>query len=127
MNTIKALRVPIIIFVVFWSIAFVLWQTSGKAFYLLNFGYLGTAIGFGIGLYVLLPRKKKPLGRRFAQLLVGIYMLGFLGLLKEENMQLEGFFFYLLTGLFAGSVIHYMVAKIFGPILFGYAVKKINF
>lgn len=119
MNTLKALRVPIIIFVVFWSIAFVLWQTSGKAFYLLNFGYIGTAIGFGIGLYVLLPRKRKPSGRRFAQLLVGIYMLGFLGLLKEENMQLEGFFFYLLTGLFAGSVIHYMVAKIFGPILFG--------
>jgi ferredoxin len=119
MNTLEALRVPIIIFVVFWSIAFVLWQTSGKAFYLLNFGYIGTAIGFGIGLYVLLPRKRKPSGRRFAQLLVGIYMLGFLGLLKEENMQLEGFFFYLLTGLFAGSVIHYVVAKIFGPILFG--------
>lgn len=36
-----------------------------------------------------------------------------------ENMQLEGFFYYLLAGLFAGSVIHYLVAKIFGPILFG--------
>ena len=119
MDTLKALRVPIIIFVAFWSIAFVLWQTSGKAFFLLNFGYIGTAIGIGIGFYVLLPRKRKPSGRRFAQLLVGIYMLGFLGLLKKENMQLEGFFFYLLTGSFAGSVIHYMVAKIFGPVLFG--------
>jgi ferredoxin len=119
MNSLKELRVPIIIFGVFWAIAFILWQTSGKAFYLLNFGYIGTAVGLGIGLYILLPKKRKPSGRRFAQLLVGIYMLGFLGLLKKENMQLEGFFFYLLTGFFAGSVIHYMVAKIFGPLLFG--------
>ncbi|WP_205749432.1 4Fe-4S binding protein [Desulfopila sp. IMCC35008] len=46
-------------------------------------------------------------------------MLGFLGVIKTENMQLEGFFFYLLSGYFSGSVIHYLVAKIFGPILFG--------
>jgi ferredoxin-type protein NapH len=46
-------------------------------------------------------------------------MLGFLGIIKFENMQLEGFFFYLLSGFFAGSVIHYLVAKIFGPVLFG--------
>jgi polyferredoxin len=86
---------------------------------LFNFGYIGTAVGFGIGLYIFLPRKKKPSGRRFAQLLIGIYMLGFLGIIKMENMQLEGFFFYLLSGFFAGSVIHYLVAKIIGPILFG--------
>ena len=119
MNALKELRVPLIIFFVFWCIALVLWQSSGNAFFLLNFGYIGTAVGFGIGLYVLLPRKKKPSGRRLAQLLVGLYMLGFLGLLRKENMQLEGFFFYLLTGFFTGSVIHYLVAKIFGPILFG--------
>ena len=46
-------------------------------------------------------------------------MLGFLGIIKLENMQLEGFFFYLLSGYFAGSVLHYLVAKILGPILFG--------
>ncbi len=114
-----SLRAPIIIFIVFWAIAVVLWQAKGNIFYLFNFGYIGTAVGLGIGLYILLPRKKKPSGRRLAQLLVGVYMLGFLGLLMKENMQLEGFFFYLLTGFFAGSVIHYLVAKIAGPILFG--------
>lgn len=118
-NKSNKLRAPIIIFIVFWAIAIVLWQTKGNIFYLFNFGYIGTAVGFGLVLYILLPRKKKPSGRRFAQLLVGIYMLGFLGLLTKENMQLEGFFFYLLTGFFAGSVIHYLVAKIAGPILFG--------
>lgn len=115
----KELRVPLIIFLTFWAIAIGLWKTSGNIFFLFNFGYIGTAVGVGIGLYVLLPRKKKPTGRRFAQLLVGIYMLGFLGVFKMENVQLEGFFFYLLSGFFSGSVIHYLVAKVFGPVLFG--------
>ncbi len=115
----KNLRVPLIILISFWTLAIVLWQTTGNIFFLFNFGYIGTAVGLGIGLYILLPRKKKPAGRRFAQLLIGIYMLGFLGIVKMENMQLEGFFLYLLSGFFAGSVIHYLVAKILGPILFG--------
>ncbi len=109
---------PSVIFVAFWSVATLFWQMTGKIFFLFNFGYIGTAIGVGISLYILLPREKKPSGRRFAQLLIGVYMLCFLGLLKKENMQLEGFFFYLLSGFFAGSVIHYLIAKIIGPILF---------
>lgn len=119
MRKLKELRAPLIIFLTFWVIAIGLWMASGKIFFLFNFGYIGTAIGAGIGLYVLLPRNKKPSGRRFAQLLIGIYMLGFLGFFKAENMQLEGFFFYLLSGFFSGSVIHYLVAKVFGPVLFG--------
>jgi polyferredoxin len=115
----KNLTVPLIIFISFWAIAIVLWQTMGNIFFLFNFGYIGTAVGFGIGLYVSLPRNMKPTGRRVAQLLVGIYMLGFLGLINRENMQIEGFFFYLLAGVFGGSVIHYLVAKISGPILYG--------
>jgi ferredoxin-type protein NapH len=118
-SRLSSLRAPIIILIVFWVVAIVLWQTKGNIFYLFNFGYIGTAVGVGIGLYILLPLKKKPSGRRLAQLLVGIYMLGFLGLIGKENMQLEGFFLYLLTGVFAGSVIHYVVAKVAGPFLFG--------
>jgi polyferredoxin len=112
-------RVPLIILVVFWIVGIVLWQIRDNLFYLYNFGYIGTAIGVGIGTYTILPRKRKPLGRRLAQLLIGVYMLAFLGFIERENMQIEGFFFYLLGGFFAGSVIHYGVAKIAGPILFG--------
>ena len=115
----KSLTVPIVIFISFWAVAILLWQTMGNIFFLFNFGYIGTAVGFGIGLYVLLPRNMKPTGRRVAQLLVGIYMLVFLGLINRENMQIEGFFFYLLAGVFGGSVIHYLVAKVAGPILYG--------
>lgn len=118
-NILRRLQIPIILLVVFWSLAIGFWQFKGNLFFLFNFGYVGTAIAVGLGAYELLPRKKKPAGRRFAQLLVGIYMLGFLGLIEFENMQIEGFFFYLLGGFFAGSVIHYLVAKIFLPLLFG--------
>ena len=115
----KQLRPAMILFLTFWAVALVFWWIKGNLFFLFNFGYIGTAVAVGLGSYSLLPRKKKPQGRRFAQLLVGIYMLGFLGLIAKENMQIEGFFFYLLAGFFAGSVIHYLVAKVFGPLIFG--------
>ena len=115
----KDLRTPLVILFVFWSIAIALWQIKGNIFYLFNFGYIGTALGVGVGLYSILPRKKKPSGRRLSQLLIGSYMLGYLGVFKLENMQIEGFFFYLRSGFLSGSVIHYLVAKIGGPIMFG--------
>ena len=50
---------------------------------------------------------------------MGFYLLGFLGLYEGENMQIEGFWFYLALGVFSGPTIHYLVAKIAGPVLFG--------
>ena len=111
----------LVIVIPFWIVAIFLWQSTGDIFYLFNFLYIGAAIGVGIGVYSALPRKKKPLGRKLTLFLIGGYLLVFLGLLKFENLQIEGFFFYLLAGFFSGSVIHYMVAKIFGPILFNRA------
>nr|MCR4591367.1 4Fe-4S binding protein [Lachnospiraceae bacterium] len=40
-------------------------------------------------------------------------------LICNENMQIEGFWYYLFTGVFEAATIHYAVAKIFGPLLFG--------
>jgi len=111
-------KTPLIMMLFFWGIAVVLWQTTGRVFYLYNFVYIGTALGVGIGVYAALPRRKRFWGRRLAQFLVGSYMLVFLGLFERENMQIEGFFFYLLAGFFAGSVIHYLVAKVAGPLVF---------
>jgi ferredoxin-type protein NapH len=113
------LKVPLLLFAVFWVIGISLSAALGNRFYLFNFGYIGSALGIGLGVNSLLPRKYKPWGRRLAQFLIGLYMLVFLGFFQHENMQIEGFFFYLLGGLFAGSVIHYLVAKVAGPLLFG--------
>ena len=112
------MKEALIIMGVFWIVAIVLWQVLDNSFYILNFGYIGTAIGIGIGLYSALPKKKKHMGRKLAQLLVGIYMLVFLGFIEFENMQTEGFLFYLLAGIIAGAVLHYLVAKIIGPLIF---------
>jgi ferredoxin-type protein NapH len=112
------LKMPLIMMIIFWTIAVVGWRISHEIFYLVNFGYIGTALGVGMGVYSTLPKRQKIWGRRLAQFLVGMYMLVFWGILHLENMQLEGFFFYLLAGFFAGSVIHYLVAKIAGPLVF---------
>lgn len=46
-------------------------------------------------------------------------MLIYLGIICGENMQIEGFWYYLFLGVFEAAVIHYLVAKICGPLFFG--------
>ena len=99
----------------FESIAVALWLTKDNLFYLFNFSYIGSAIAFGLFLFI----KNKEYARRVVQLLVGLYMLIYLGLICNENMQIEGFWYYLFTGVFESATIHYAVAKIIGPLFFG--------
>ncbi|MGF1505701.1 MAG: 4Fe-4S binding protein [Anaerolineae bacterium] len=116
----KKLIVPAATMAAFWALAVVAWQASGSAVEgLLNFGYLGTALGLGLGLYALLPKKKKPIGRRVSLVLIGVYLFGLVGLLSRQNIQIEGVFFALMTGVVQAAIIHYLVAKIVGPALFG--------
>ena len=111
----KKYLLPIGMMLVFGTIAVTLWLTKGNPFYLFNFGYIGFAVSLGIFLYI----RKYRHARRIVQLLVGLYMLVYLGLISRENMQIEGFWYYLFTGVFEAATIHYAVAKIFGPLLFG--------
>lgn len=106
---------PIIIFIIFETIAISLWLTKDNLFYLFNFSYIGLSISLGLFLFI----KKYKYARRITQLLVGLYMLLYLGLICNENMQIEGFWYYLFTGVFEAATIHYAVAKIFGPLIFG--------
>lgn len=118
-TVLRQLTVPMLILVAFWSIAIALSRALHAPFFLFNFGYIGTSVALGMGLYATLPRARKHIGRRLALLLVGGYMLGYVGLGLQENIQIEGFFSYLLAGFFSGSLIHYAVAKVFGPLLWG--------
>lgn len=113
--------------VVFAALAVGLWLATGFIFYLFNFSIIGGALMLGMGLWPLMPRKHKHWARRLSQVLVGGYMFfglgmgliyfGF-GVVQPENMQIEGFWFWLFAGIAAASVVHYSVAKIAGPLIF---------
>ena len=106
---------PALMLAVFEIIAVTLWRAKGNLFYLFNFSYIGPSISLGMFLFL----RKRRYARRMVQLLVGLYMLVYLGIICRENMQIEGFWYYLFTGVFEAATIHYAVAKIFGPLLFG--------
>lgn len=114
-KNIRKFILPIIMLSVFEIVAISLWLSKDNIFYLFNFSYIGISIALGIGLMI----AKNKYGRRVTQLLVGLYMLVYLGIMCNENMQLEGFWYYLFTGVFEAATIHYAVAKIFGPLIFG--------
>ena len=111
----KKYAMPIMMLAVFEAVAVTLWLTKGNIFYLFNFSYIGGSIALGMTLFI----RKNRHARRVVQLLVGLYMLIYLGLICGENMQIEGFWYYLFTGVFEAATIHYAVAKIFGPLIFG--------
>lgn len=105
----------ICLWLIFISVAVILYITTDNLFYLINFTYIGTAIALGVGLY----SHHVKYARNIVQFAVGLYMLVYLGIICRENMQIEGFWYYLFLGLFEAAVIHYLVAKIAGPIFFG--------
>ena len=105
----------LLFFLLFEIIAFTLYLTTNNLFYLINFTYIGSCLALGTVLFT----AGKKYARHFVQLAVGSYMLIYLGLISQENMQIEGFWYYLFLGTFEAATIHYAVAKIFGPLLFG--------
>lgn len=105
----------IVMLAIFESIAVSLWLTKDNIFYLFNFSYIGISIALGLALLA----GEKRYARNVAQFLVGSYLLVYLGIICGENMQIEGFWYYLFMGVFEAATIHYAVAKIFGPFLFG--------
>lgn len=115
MMHLKKYAASFLMLALFLAIGVILWRAAGNLFYLFNFGYIGGAIAFGLALY----ERKYVHARRVVQLLVGLYMLVYLGLICRENMQIEGFWYYLFSGVFEAATIHYAVAKIFGPLVFG--------
>lgn len=108
-------RAPLAIFAIFLAIAIVLSAALHKIFYLFNFGYIGLALAVGIGLY----QNKVRHARIFVEFAIGLYLLIGIGLIERENMQIEGFWYFLFLGIFSGATIHYAIAKLVGPFVFG--------
>ena len=115
LKRIKENRIILITMLIFETVAISLFISTKNLFYLLNFNYIGICIS--IGMYLM--SHKVTYARNFVQLAVGLYMLVYLGIICRENMQIEGFWYYLFLGVFEAATIHYFVAKIAGPLFFG--------
>ena len=68
MKQIRKYIYPIIILIIFESVAVTLWLTKDNLFYLFNFSYIGLSISLGIFLFI----QKYKHARRIVQLLVGL-------------------------------------------------------
>ena len=113
-NVLRKYIASLLLFLLFETVAITLWKAKGNLFYLMNFSYIGGCLALGTALFT----AGKRYARHFVQLTVGSYMLLYLGVISCENMQIEGFWYYLFLGVFEVATIHYAVAKIFGPLFF---------
>ena len=77
----------ILLFLLFETVAIMLWIAKDNLFYLLNFSYIGGCLALGTALFT----AGKHYARHFVQLTVGSYMLLYLGIISCDNMQIEGF------------------------------------
>lgn len=93
---------------IFETEAIILWLTKDNIFY---FSYIGFSLSLGLSLYI--KKSKCPASKTASGW--NVYVL-YLGLVCNENMQIEGFWYYLFIGIFEAATI---VAKIFGPLIFG--------
>ncbi|MBN2735355.1 MAG: 4Fe-4S binding protein [Spirochaetales bacterium] len=118
---VKGIIVNLFFTLVFWTLAIALFAMNPEKniFFLINFGYIGLAFGLGMTLYQILPRKKKALGRKLTQFMVGIYLFVFLGIVARQNIQIEGFWFEILYGVMTAPLMHYLIAKILGTPVIG--------
>ena len=112
----KQILFPIAIWLIFMTIALSLGLTINM-FYLFNFAYIGTCAAVGIFLHI----RKFKYARQLVLLCIGLYMFVYLGIVTKENLQIEGFWLVLFNGVFLATVLHYLIAKIFGPFIFGRA------
>jgi len=87
------------------------------------FPWIGGWITIGSLIASRLEGKNKDLGRRITILMISPVFLLFLGVMQRENLQLEENVFYILlfisTGLFIRVLVHYAIAKIIGPLIWG--------
>jgi polyferredoxin len=104
-----------------WVLGLLCWLILVQPFLGFLLAYIGTFAGTGIGLYIAAPKPKRNIVRRLVILELGVLLFG-LALARgwqRIDIQLEGAWFALAVGVVQATVIHYLLAKIIGPVLFG--------
>lgn len=105
------------------SLGILLRFAAGWWGFLIIFPWIGCSITTGCLIAMTRKGKEKDLGRRISILMICPVFLIFLGVMQRENLQLEETPFYIMlflsTGLFIRVLVHYAIAKIIGPLIFG--------
>ena len=96
-----------------------LYFTKGWWGFFIIFPWIGACIALGLFIAAQKPKAKRDQGRRIAILAIAPIFLIFLGIYQRENLQLEQTVFYLAAGAFSRVLIHYTVAKVLGPLIWG--------
>jgi polyferredoxin len=115
----KWMLIPLGLMLILWLIALWQWHNGGDLLAAGLLAYIGVFVGLGVGSYLALPANKRPYARRLMLTLIGGLLLAIALLSDHGNMQLEGLFFGVLMGFFNYIVLHYALAKIVGPLIFG--------
>lgn len=108
-------KAPIIMESVFIVIALTVYSITSNPFFIFNFLYIGTALSVGLAVM----GKNHRHGRNVIMLAIGSYLFFYVGIYSHENISMSGFWYYLFLGVFEAAVIHFLVAKIIGPLIFG--------
>ena len=97
----------------------VFWLVTGDFWAFLRLAYLGTGLGISLGIWFKAPRRKRPKARRWVMLVIGSFFFLYILSGGVGNIQIEGFFFAVVSGVLANAFNHYLIAKIVGPLFFG--------
>ena len=85
--------------------------------------FIPIGLSVSLGFFISVKFNNPDLGRKICLSIVSIVFLVFLGIMQRENMQIEETVFYfayfLSTGIFTRVLIHYAIAKVFGPLFYG--------
>lgn len=109
------LKIPIILESIFILIALIVYSITSNPFFIANFLYIGSALSIGL----VIMDKNYRYGRNVIMIAIGSYLFFYVGIFQHENISMSGFWYYLFSGVFEAAVIHFLVAKILGPLLFG--------
>jgi polyferredoxin len=98
-------------------LAAVLYGTLRWWGFLILFPWVGLALSTGMYLRRTLQGRRRLLGRKIALLMILPSLLFFVPIANNENFQLEGVALIVLVGFFNKGFIHYLIAKILGPLI----------
>lgn len=100
-------------------VALALYAKVGWWGFLVLFPWIGLALTGALLLAASLPPERKGVARRLAILIILPALLLFVPIVNNENFQIEGVILLILIGYFSKGVIHYAIAKVFGPLVWG--------